>query len=475
MKRVHVLLIAAALGGCSQNSVGTTGTGGSTTGTGGSPTGTGGAGTGGLNGTGGVTGTGGATATGGASGTGGATATGGASGTGGAKATGGAGGAPGTGGAKATGGTGGAAGKAGGTGGAATGGNGGRHRRRGGRRRHHDALRELLHRRRHHRPGDATRRHARQSPHPDEGARVQLRPAAHLRRSQGRRRLRQDQRLRRHHPHRRVRQAGQGRPGWACCSISTTATTGPIPASSASRSPGRAHHDRRDGDRGSRLHQGRHHRAGRGRRAPRHGADRKRGDAWHPDSPLRRRRAPPGRNRRLQRGQRRALSLLLDRRGRAARGRPGRRRLDQPRHAAQRGAPRGSRRSTPASRSRSTSTAATTSPSSRNYIKNAMAKGVPFDVFAESCYAGTQGQPADWHDDVHRAVHLVPELEVHDRRVQRRAAAGQRHHLQSPQQQGIGTFNWQPGDLWTRSGANYTAQTDMVLYDLMKTAYAARL
>jgi hypothetical protein len=44
-----------------------------------------------------------------------------------------------------------------------------------------------------------------------------------------------------------------------------------------------------------------------------------------------------------------------------------------------------------------------------------------------------------------------------------------------PNRQGIGTFNWQPTDLWTRAGANYTVQANMAIYDQMKTDYASRL
>ena len=47
--------------------------------------------------------------------------------------------------------------------------------------------------------------------------------------------------------------------------------------------------------------------------------------------------------------------------------------------------------------------------------------------------------------------------------------------FQPPQPAGVGTFNWEPTDLWTRSGANYTAQADMSIYDQMKTDYASRL
>ena len=44
-----------------------------------------------------------------------------------------------------------------------------------------------------------------------------------------------------------------------------------------------------------------------------------------------------------------------------------------------------------------------------------------------------------------------------------------------PNQQGIGTFNWQPNNLWTRSGSTYTAQANMSIYDQMKIDYASRL
>jgi opacity protein-like surface antigen len=42
-------------------------------------------------------------------------------------------------------------------------------------------------------------------------------------------------------------------------------------------------------------------------------------------------------------------------------------------------------------------------------------------------------------------------------------------------QRGVGTFNWQPGTLWTRSGTTYTAGADMAIYDQMKIDYASRL
>ena len=53
-----------------------------------------------------------------------------------------------------------------------------------------------------------------------------------------------------------------------------------------------------------------------------------------------------------------------------------------------------------------------------------------------------------------------------------------------PNDQGIGTFNWEPTtqgawntghDLLRLSGTTYTAQPDLAFYDTMKVDYASRL
>ena len=94
------------------------------------------------------------------------------------------------------------------------------------------------------------------------------------------------------------------------------------------------HDDRPALDRRPRLHARFDQHADRGRRPSRHGADRKREHARHPDSSLRQRRhSQPGR-RRHQPRQRRALLLLRARPDSPVR-RPGGRRLDQPGPAAQ--------------------------------------------------------------------------------------------------------------------------------------------
>jgi len=113
--------------------------------------------------------------------------------------------------------------------------------------------------------------------------------------------------------------------------------------------------------------------------------------------------------------------------------------------------------------------------SSRNFITNATAKAVPFDVFAESCYTNTQGQPSDWQATFTALSTAFPnvKLMIAEYGSNQRPANDVIFNL--PNQQGIGTFNWQPRDLWTRSGATYTAQANLSIYDTMKTDYASRL
>ncbi len=113
--------------------------------------------------------------------------------------------------------------------------------------------------------------------------------------------------------------------------------------------------------------------------------------------------------------------------------------------------------------------------SSKSFIQNANSKSVPFDVFGESCYTNTQGQPSDWQATFSALATAYPSLKfmIAEYSTSQRAANDVVFNL--PNQQGIGTFNWQPNDLWTRSGSTYTAQTDMSIYDMMATAYASRL
>ena len=113
--------------------------------------------------------------------------------------------------------------------------------------------------------------------------------------------------------------------------------------------------------------------------------------------------------------------------------------------------------------------------SSRNYIQNATTQGVPFDVFGESCYVGTQGQPAAMQTTITTLASAFPSVKFMAAEYSTSQRAVNDIFFNLPNDQGIGTFNWQPSTLWARSGSTYTAGTDMPIYDQMKTDYASRL
>ena len=121
---------------------------------------------------------------------------------------------------------------------------------------------------------------------------------------------------------------------------------------------------------------------------------------------------------------------------------------------------------------------------SRDFITNATAAGVSFDVFGESCYTAYQGQPSAWMSTFTQLAAMFPNLKfvIAEYGPEQRAANDIMFNL--PNQQGLGTFNWEPthaGDwntghaLFSVSGKAYTSTADLGLYDLMKTAYATRL
>ncbi len=113
--------------------------------------------------------------------------------------------------------------------------------------------------------------------------------------------------------------------------------------------------------------------------------------------------------------------------------------------------------------------------SSRQFIMNAMSRSVPFDVFGESCYSGTQGQPSDWTATFTSLASQFPNVKFVIAEYSGAQKAANDVMFNMANQRGLGTFNWQPGTLWTRSGSTYTAQPDMAIYDQMKIDYASRL
>jgi arabinogalactan endo-1,4-beta-galactosidase len=121
---------------------------------------------------------------------------------------------------------------------------------------------------------------------------------------------------------------------------------------------------------------------------------------------------------------------------------------------------------------------------SRDYIRNALTQGVPFDVFGESCYVLYQGPPAGWMSTFTQLAAMFPTLKfvAAEYGPEQRAVNDILFNL--PNQSGIGTFNWEPTHttagnaghtLFTTSGNAFTATPDLALYDLMRPAYASRL
>ena len=119
-------------------------------------------------------------------------------------------------------------------------------------------------------------------------------------------------------------------------------------------------------------------------------------------------------------------------------------------------------------------------PTSNSFIMSAIAQGVPFDVFGESSYTLYQGPPAGWLSTYTQLAAAFPALKFVSAEYGPEERAINDILFNLPNQQGIGTFYWEA----THSGAdnaghllfsNRVAQPDLLLYDLMKTAYASRL
>jgi arabinogalactan endo-1,4-beta-galactosidase len=129
---------------------------------------------------------------------------------------------------------------------------------------------------------------------------------------------------------------------------------------------------------------------------------------------------------------------------------------------------------------------------SKTYIDNAVKQGVTFDVFGESCYQQYQGDPSSttntkntWTSTLGGIAAAYPTIKI---------LAAEYGPMQREindvvfglaNQQGKGTFNWEPekGGDWNAGGHilfywdndTFTAQSDLGLYDQMRSAYASRL
>lgn len=119
--------------------------------------------------------------------------------------------------------------------------------------------------------------------------------------------------------------------------------------------------------------------------------------------------------------------------------------------------------------------------SSVNFINNAMANGVTFDVFGESCYVAYQGQPSTWQSTFTTLASKFPNLKFamaeynsdSSNTAEIRTANDIIHNLSN--HQGFGTFFWEPthsggwGPGLFSGGRTVPAYIDQ--FDQMKTAY----
>ena len=128
---------------------------------------------------------------------------------------------------------------------------------------------------------------------------------------------------------------------------------------------------------------------------------------------------------------------------------------------------------------------------STDFINNAQAQGVDFDVFGESCYQSFQGDPESADNTVRGWADTFGELAL--RFPDLRWVAAEYGPLQRelndvlfelPGERGVGSFAWEPirEGFWNTGHALFSSQgdprlagPDLALYDTMKADYASRL
>jgi arabinogalactan endo-1,4-beta-galactosidase len=123
--------------------------------------------------------------------------------------------------------------------------------------------------------------------------------------------------------------------------------------------------------------------------------------------------------------------------------------------------------------------------SSVNFVKNAIANGVQFDVFGESCYVAYQGQPSGWQSTFDTLVSQYPNLKFAiaeynaDSTDEAEIRTANDVVFKLANHQGFGTFFWEPTrsgawgpGMFTQSGNRYTVvKASIDQFDQMKTAY----
>jgi arabinogalactan endo-1,4-beta-galactosidase len=137
----------------------------------------------------------------------------------------------------------------------------------------------------------------------------------------------------------------------------------------------------------------------------------------------------------------------------------------------------------------------------KNWLDNAIKQGATPDTFGESCYQQYQGDTSsttntksEWQSTFSQLVAAYPNIRFFAAEYGPMEREINDVVFGLPNNQGLGTFDWeptsqgtwnakQPSDpstvtthaLWQRSGNNYDALPDLALYPPMATAYAGRL
>ncbi len=124
-------------------------------------------------------------------------------------------------------------------------------------------------------------------------------------------------------------------------------------------------------------------------------------------------------------------------------------------------------------------------PASTAFIQNAMANGVSFDVFGQSCYVAYEGKPSGWQTVFGTLAGTFPNLKFMAAEYNADPADGTELRAINdilfglPDHRGVGTFIWEPTrsgawgpGLFTVSGQKYsTVPSSIDQYDRMKSAY----
>ncbi len=125
-----------------------------------------------------------------------------------------------------------------------------------------------------------------------------------------------------------------------------------------------------------------------------------------------------------------------------------------------------------------------------DWLTNAL-KYTPVDAFGESCYQSYQGDAnstsntkATWQNVLGGLASKFPDIKFFAAEYGPMQREINDVVFNLPNEQGLGTFNWEPTfegtwntghTLLSRSGSTYNEQPDLALYDQMKADYASRL